>query len=265
VQTNDSRSRSSIVVVSPHLDDAILSASHLLMNADCTVLTIFAGPPANSVSVTPWDLITGSVSSAQRYQERITEDERAVAVIGAKACRLHQPELGYRGGEPIDLADCVSALTTELEGAAAAWIPAGLGQHPDHLLARDLALNAACGAGVPTIGFYADVPYVVEYGWPTWITKCPPDPYLSPDTWLSLELAHVGLNNAGLTPFAVKLKPEERILKARAVSEYRTQLAGLHLDDHRRGVIGDALDYELRWTVPSSQLPSLVHASVSFG
>lgn len=245
--------RGGTVVISAHLDDAVLSASHLLLSRPCTVLTIFAGPPGTPDVLTAWDVLTGATTSAQRHRERLAEDDRALAVVGARAHRLAEPEEQYRDGSPA-VQRCVEAVARELSGVAEVWMPLGVGRHPEHLLAREIAAAAAVAVGVPRAGFYADFPYVARYGWPSWVTGCAPEPYLNPDGWLALQLSALGLGAVDARPRVVRLSSAERQCKVRAMAEYHSQLPALRLDPRGLDAIACALDYELRWTVPASQL-----------
>jgi LmbE family N-acetylglucosaminyl deacetylase len=55
----DPREFDRILVISPHLDDAVLGASHLLHSHEgSTVITVFAGRPAEyPTEPTPWDAL----------------------------------------------------------------------------------------------------------------------------------------------------------------------------------------------------------------
>src|SRR5215510_3926275 len=70
------------LVVSPHLDDAVLSASHRIRPGAATVVTVFAGTPAASIGLTGWDAFTGATDSAARMLERYGEDDEAMRRLG---------------------------------------------------------------------------------------------------------------------------------------------------------------------------------------
>ena len=76
----------STVVVSTHLDDAVLSCYREL-GPETIVVTVFAGipPPGEPGS---WDRRTGATDSTARMRERRTEDIEALALSGSRAVHL---------------------------------------------------------------------------------------------------------------------------------------------------------------------------------
>ena len=246
------------LIVSPHLDDALLSASQVAMSTPTTVVTVFAGPPPASVRLTEWDRLTGAASSLRRHQDRIVEDQRANAAAGSRPLHLSYPEEQFRQG-PLDAVDCVAELRALLTRADQVWIPVGIGAHPDHLLARCIALAALPEDGPsPAVGFYGDFPYIAAFGWPSWVTGLPTEEYLDLSAWLDLELRNVGFPADGFQRQVVILTESERKRKAEIIAEYRSQLPGLRLDPSRIGQRPHALDYEVRWLPEPEALALLV-------
>ncbi len=248
------------LIVSAHLDDALLSASQVAMSTPSTVATVFAGPPPASVGLTEWDLLTGATSSIERHHERIAEDERANAVVGSRPVHLSFPEEQFREGLP-DAVGCTAELALLLGEADEVWVPAGIGGHPDHLLARNLTLAALPDAARPAVGFYGDFPYMASYGWPSWATGRPAERYLDSAAWLELELQNIGFSESELTREVVTLSESERRLKAASIAEYRSQLAALRLDDSWIATRPNALHYEVRWTPTAEALELMVQQS----
>jgi LmbE family N-acetylglucosaminyl deacetylase len=248
------------LIVSPHLDDALLSATQVAMSGPSTVATVFAGPPPAEVELTEWDLLTGASSSLERYRERLVEDERANAVVGSRPVHLAFPEAQFRQGQ-LDAASCTAELTALMAEAETVWLPTGVGGHPDHVLARKLALAALPDEARPAVGFYGDFPYIASYGWPNWVTGTPTEEYLDAAAWLSLEFLAVGLPDDGLVREVITLSDAEREVKAATIGEYRSQLPGLRLDPIRIGRLPHALDYEVRWTPTPEVLDQLVRES----
>lgn len=246
------------LVISSHLDDAVLSASHVLMNAQCSVLTVFAGPPPDSITLTPWDALTGASSSSERYHERIAEDRRALSILGTVGHCLDEPEKQFRRGLGPNISRISNEIASRLPGVKTLWIPAGIGRDPDHLLARSITLSALHAPDITSVGFYADFPHIARYGWASWITGLPAEKYLRPDMWLASEMGHIGLADKKLEPHVVKLSPAERERKRVAINAYSSQLAALGLDDRRLALRKSALDYEVRWTVPPDVLPLVI-------
>ncbi len=235
-----------IVVVSPHLDDAALSASASIGQHDATVLTVFSALPPPDLPVTSWDQLTGATSSQRRQRERIAEDEAAMAALGATGIHLGEREIQYRDGDP-DLATAAGLMAQAFSAADAVWLPAAIGGNPDHVLARDAALRAARAAGRTDVVLYADFPYVIAYGWPTWATGRRADPYLDPDFWLAWELQSAGFDPRSMSARVITLSPAQRAVKAEVIAAYRSQAAALHLTPQSLAASPSKLDYELFW------------------
>src|ERR1700686_1227962 len=92
-----------LLVVSPHLDDAVLSCEALLKYAcDVHVLTIFAGDAPSGAPVAAWDLRCGFSAGVNVMEARRAEDAQALATLGAKPLWRDELQEGYRT-EPADL------------------------------------------------------------------------------------------------------------------------------------------------------------------
>lgn len=123
-----------IVVVSPHLDDAVFSCGDLIAGCDSPlVLTVFAGTPPDDGSPTPWDAACGFSSASQAMQRRKSEDVQATSMLGARS--LHLPFLDSQYGYTPDIQDIVAAVRDALlrEQADTVFFPLGL-FHSDHVL-----------------------------------------------------------------------------------------------------------------------------------
>jgi LmbE family N-acetylglucosaminyl deacetylase len=217
------------VVVSPHLDDAVLSAAMQLMRPGARVVTVFAGlPPAGAVAGS-WDRLTGAADARQRVEERWREDDEAMAVLGvADPVRLGFAD-GQHVGEPaarLDIDAVVQALRPYLTGVQEVWVPAAVGGHSDHVAARDAGVAAADPQAV--VHHFADVPYSVPYGWPPSVDgSASTSPYLDIDQWLVDELADVGLDATALVRSVHQLDEENQRRKVKAMACYRTQIPAL--------------------------------------
>ncbi|MSO38359.1 MAG: PIG-L family deacetylase [Acidimicrobiia bacterium] len=125
-----------IVVVSPHLDDAVLGCGRLLScHPGATVVTLFAGGPAEySQTPTRWDGLAGFKAGDDVLALRREEDRRALNELGASPVWLDFVEHQY-----LDRADWITASATVdvLEASiraaqpTAVFAPFGLG-NPDH-------------------------------------------------------------------------------------------------------------------------------------
>ncbi len=241
-----------IVAVSPHLDDAALSASVRLHEAQSTVLTVFAGMPSADFTVSLWDRVTGAVRSADRQIERLAEDAKVMSLLSARGCYLDEREAQYRpsGGDgPVDPdRDGLAAkLADYFTDADEIWLPAAIGRHVDHIIARDAGLRAAATAGYSEVVLFADFPYVISYGWPAWITGAQADPYLDAEHWLSHELIAAGLDGNVRTAEVVELDPAQRTRKAEIIAAYRSQASALGLQPEVLAAEPVKLGYELSW------------------
>lgn len=218
-----------VVVVSTHLDDAVLSAAGQLLRPGSRLVTACTGGPPDGAPLGYWDRLTGAADALARLRERCAEDDAALAALGhSGSVRLGFPDGQHLpGGVRCDHDELVSALRAQLEDAAEVWLPAGIGRHPDHLAVRDAGLEAAAAHPAVEVHHYADVPYSVRYGWPPSVSGQPPAPYLDVDFWLAEELADAGLSIA-LTDLTVhRLGADEHRRKAAAVACYATQIPAL--------------------------------------
>ncbi len=132
-----------IVVISPHLDDAVLGVGRLLaVHPNATVITVYAGrPPEYPDPMTHWDTISGFVAGDDVLARRRKEDEGALAELDATPVWLDFVEHQY-----LERPDWVGADKTVdvLESAVraanptAVFMPFGLA-NPDHTETHDAA------------------------------------------------------------------------------------------------------------------------------
>lgn len=87
---------SRVLVVSPHLDDAVLSCSSLLERPDVEVLSVFAGRPEVALSVSH-DLKLGFADSDEAMDTRLAEDQQALEGYGVATRRLGHLDATYAG------------------------------------------------------------------------------------------------------------------------------------------------------------------------
>lgn len=203
-----------ITVLSPHLDDAVLSCWHLLgSDGDIRVVNVFGGMPEPGVTLTWWDAMTGATDSAARMRERLEEDRGALAVAGREAITLDLPEQLYRrnGTRP----ELTSPLSELLPADSTVYVPAALGiEHLDHVLTRDAAL--ALRAEGFEVRLYADLPHAHVLG--------PPGSGVDPTPWWDATLRNAGIAPEGLERNLHRLDDEAFERKVAAVREYRSQL-----------------------------------------
>jgi LmbE family N-acetylglucosaminyl deacetylase len=218
------------VAISAHLDDAALSASASLAGQDATVLTVFAGMPPPEIVLASWDELTGAANSARRQIERLAEDAEAMRLLSARGRYLDALDSQYRASGPAPDVDRIAeSIAAHFDGASTqAWIPAAIGAHPDHVLARDAALKAAMLAGLTEIVLYADFPYVLAFGLPPWMKKRPDE---------------------------ISLSHEQRAAKSKIINAYCSQAPALGLGQAELAANPAKLTTELFWRVsPDSVL-----------
>lgn len=222
-----------VTVLSPHLDDAVLSCWHLLEgDADVVVVNVFGGEPEPGVATSWWDAMTGAADSASRMRERVAEDRAAMALAGREAVTLDLPEELYRrnGVRP----DVSARLADVIPRGSLVYAPAGLGiQHADHVLTRDTALSLRGHFG--EVRLYADLPHSHVFGRPG-------TPGIDPTPWWDSTLAGAGLPGHRLVRKDHRLDDRSFERKLAAVHAYRTQVPLLE----RYAPLED-LRYEVSW------------------
>ena len=153
--------RPPLLVVSPHLDDAVLSCGRLLaLHPGSTVLTALAGSPPAWEELTLWDGLCGFGPGDDVMAARLIEDRAALAALGATQLTIEANDSQY--GQLEQRAELVrSGIQAALDrmGAGTCAIPLGL-QHPDHQEVRRIALScvAATGSALDWV-VYEDLPY----------------------------------------------------------------------------------------------------------
>jgi len=206
-----------VVVVSPHLDDAVLSlgaamASWVRAGSAVEVLTILACEPESSSPPGGWDARAGFSSEGDAARSRRVEDAAACGLLGAHPTWLPFGDSDYeRHGDD----DEVRAAVAEAVGAATTLLlPGSPLSHPDHEWVVRTIADASLGAH--RLGFYAEQPYTA---------RSRAGPATAP--WLE-----VGLG-ATLTFQPARLGARDRLAKWRAICAYRSQLPLLALDRRR--------------------------------
>lgn len=210
--------------MSPHFDDAVLSAWTVLSGGDdVRVVNVCGGVPEPGF-VAEWDRVTRATDSAERVRERIEEDRAVLARVGVTPDNLGFLDDQYRD-EPLPAAELESELEARLDGAATLYAPAGLGSHPDHLVVREVVVGLADRLGRDVV-LYADLPYATRFGWPHWVTGAEPEPYLDPEVRWTHHLDKVGVSR--LRPRVRELTEAEAASKLDVLRGYATQFASLN-------------------------------------
>jgi LmbE family N-acetylglucosaminyl deacetylase len=253
----------SLAILSPHLDDAVLSCWHLLDGPDAvSVINVFAGIPAKGTASGWWDASTGQHDPASVVRTRLAEDHKALALVGLQPVNLGFLDDQYRRVEQ-PTGSIVAALAAELSPDTAILAPAALTSgatetlhepHPDHVAVRDAGL--ALRAAGYRVSLYADLPHASARGWPSWVTgaSAPPAPEVAA-MWRHA-LRGIGVDDRHPTPDVRRLAPDEFARKAAAVRRYSSQIDpleryfGARIDDPA------LLGYEIVWRLPATAASS---------
>lgn len=154
-------------VVSPHLDDAVLSCGRLLAALGSSVVfTVFGGsPPGPQLASHEWDLgTTGHEAATDAVSVRQDEDRRATALVGARPewtawSQYHDPQ-----PDDDDLVVALTPLTAGNDAPRSVLVPLGI-MHPDHVAVSNATLRLLLehDGGHATYYAYAEVPYATAY------------------------------------------------------------------------------------------------------
>ena len=152
-----------IVVVSPHLDDGVLSlgaamASWARGGARVELLTVLACDPHSEAPAGGWDARGGFATEAESARARRAEDKRACAILGIEPVWLPFGSVDYERHGTED--DVLAAVSDAVRGADVLLVPGFPLTHPDHawlskILADRVGLSARAGR-------YAELLYVVR-------------------------------------------------------------------------------------------------------
>lgn len=130
-----------MIVVTPHLGDAVLSCGELLAaHPGAVVVTVFAGIPSNAYVVPEWDAACGFSSPRQAVIVRRREDRAALAILQAEPCWLACPDSQYRRAVTLDEVALRLARALRRHRSDAVAIPLGL-LRGDHELTHEAALR----------------------------------------------------------------------------------------------------------------------------
>ncbi len=237
------------VILSPHLDDSVLSCWHLLTQpGELTVINIFAGVPTGLDQPAWWDRYTGAADSGERVRERIEEDRRALSLAGRSPINLDLLDEQYRDGQrPPPL---TARLRKLIEPGSLVYAPAAFADHDDHRLVRAAALELRAEGFA--ISFYADLPHATLRGLPGWVTgtRAPASNDLAGAVWDGC-ISKIGIPLDELAPRVQRLDAEAHANKLAAVRMYTTQLEALAEYMGRPLSDPESLGYEVCWATRS--------------
>ena len=153
-----------VVVVSPHLDDGILSLGASIdaasrAGADVTILTVLAGEPSSRQPAGVWDEAAGFRLAGEACAGRREEDARACAIVGATPLWLGFGDEQYpRGGSDEVIRGQVAEVTV---GADLVLVPGFPLQHDDHRFVAELLGD---DLGSAAVAEYVEQPYAALAG-----------------------------------------------------------------------------------------------------
>jgi LmbE family N-acetylglucosaminyl deacetylase len=205
-----------VVVVSPHLDDAVMSLGSTVAcaaqsGAQVELLTVFADHPASAEPASPWDLTCGFVTEGQAASVRRAEDRRACDIIGAAPRWLDFGSECYsRRGTLDDIRQAVHAVTADADVVLVPGFPLA---HSDHRCVAEILLGR--GLSCRHVGLYVEQPYAYSL-------RRNPAAMPSPGRVPSLDPRSLAWTHLGA-------ERSHRRAKARAVRSYRSQLRRLGL------------------------------------
>lgn len=149
----------SIVILSPHLDDAVFSCWHLLSGPDTTVITIFAGIPAEGTK-TVWDRVCGNADSAQMMRDRRQENDATLKEAGVSFVNLDFLDGQYQSSKR-NIAEIANAVVAQVGNDTTFYAPLAASRvwrHPDHVAVREVGKYLQRQG--KTVAYYADIPYM---------------------------------------------------------------------------------------------------------
>lgn len=148
-----------LLVISPHLDDAVLSCGGVLAaHPGSTVATVQTAHDPALAGGTAWDRSCGFAPGDDVMAVRRAEDRAALRLVGASPRWLGLVEGQYRPAP--DVAGIRSALADLLaaDDARLVLFPLGLG-HTDHVAVSDVVVELAATDPARTWVAYDDLPY----------------------------------------------------------------------------------------------------------
>ena len=238
------------VVLSPHLDDAVLSAWSVVGGAgEAEVVNVFAGVPEDGPPPR-WDRLAGAVSRRAHMEERLEEDRAALALAGRSAHYLAFLDRHYRSIAP-DADRVAEAIDAAVPAAPLLYAPAGIGGHEDHVMVRDVALELGRRRGM-AVRLYAELPYAVRFGWPSWVTGANPGTDEAAELDWDFHLSSVPVPRSALSASVRRLGDGQVEAKLTAMRRYRTQFRLLNQSPF--GVLEhpQVLPWEVEWSVELS-------------
>lgn len=155
------------VFVSPHLDDAVISAGQAIGGwPGATVVTVCTHPPTEGrLDLTDFDRNSGFTTAREACYRRRTEDRNACAKLGARTHHLGLPDNQY-AAPALTVGELVNQLAGVIGDSGPRVIVAPLGLvHPDHITVAEACHTLAVQRSFPDVEWwvYEDQPSRVLY------------------------------------------------------------------------------------------------------
>ena len=206
-----------VLVISPHLDDAVFSCEALLRWArDVTVFTVFSGDTKLGASLSEWDRLCGFSEGDDVMAHRRQEDMNALNLVGATALWGELSEATLHS-EALDEEAVRRALIAAIDKVQPTHIvfPLGL-SHEDHLTVSQECLSVLSHTAAEAFT-YAERPYSQRAPW-------------------AVRRRRTELTRLGWELESVHLPRGHRRSHLEGIRCYQTQLRGLKISALRLGL-----------------------------
>ena len=204
-------------ILSPHYDDAVLSAWHQIEGPNTRVITVFGGSPENNKTGF-WDKNSTQMNGADTIKLRQAENQDALKNTTTSALNLSFLEIQYALFGKRNLIEIMDTIEEVVTKNAAIIAAAGLGRflkfHMDHIDTRKVALGLLDRGH--DVSFYADIPYMLpKNDFDHWPEK------------ISVEKAQRILG-VPLTIEPYELSSEQKMRKQLAVQAFSSQIPSIN-------------------------------------
>lgn len=152
-----------VLVLSPHLDDAVLSAGQFIAGrkGNVDLLTIFSGIPMSKGLITDYDKSCGFKTSKDAMVVRRQEDIQACAILNATPYHTDVLDSQYTKRQT----GIIKILHKAVKADKYELIVGPLGLvHPDHIAVSE----ALSHLGLPNLYLYEDLPHRVTHPETVW-------------------------------------------------------------------------------------------------
>jgi LmbE family N-acetylglucosaminyl deacetylase len=148
-----------LLVISPHLDDAVFSCGELIARHSGTlVVTVFSGAPAGFDQLTDWDAASGFLSAEEAISSRKQEDYAALHMLSAVPLWLDFFDSQYQVTPTVLAVSSALQEVIEHHKPDTVLFPAGL-FHSDHILVHQAMLSVWRDHPEKNWGMYEDAMY----------------------------------------------------------------------------------------------------------